>query len=126
VIDKPLMRVSYSFGLRVTLDVDSWALEYGVEPHEVGPDLLSYLQQLSDLPGLRAAETTVTITTIPPRCTTTGCRKPATGEMTYSLREDGDKKTIAPVCDECGEMYQRRPTLRVTVGPLRPDGGVRA
>ena len=52
------------------------------------------------------------------RCRTIGCTSEATRLLTYSFPESRGLIEMEEVCEACGDMYVRRPTLKVVLLPL--------
>jgi hypothetical protein len=76
--------------------------------------LAPHAWMLGDLPGPRA-----TVAIKPEvRCSTINCGKPATHEVTYTMRDDRTRMDTDPCCQECGEAYLRRPTLLARLAPM--------
>lgn len=54
----------------------------------------------------------------PGRCATTGCRNPASHELTYSWPESRDTPERELVCGPCAADYMRRPVIKPSVRNL--------
>lgn len=49
------------------------------------------------------------------RCGTIGCTSEATRLLTYSFPESRGLIEMEEVCEACGDMYVRRPTLKAEI-----------